>query len=76
MAGVCQRHHAEAPNWGGMLPQIPRLVHRALVENRLEPLEAELRMLVRLQKSRNRLLFIATLLLAILMAWQVYSRAW
>jgi len=67
---------AEGPNWGGMIPQIPRLVHRALVENRLEPIEAELRTLVRLQKSRNRLLFITTLLLAILMAWQVYSRAW
>lgn len=63
----------EAPNWGGMIPQIPRLVHRALHENRLEPLEADLKTLVELQKNRNRLLLIAIFLLALLAAWQIHS---
>jgi ubiquinone biosynthesis protein len=63
----------EAPNWGGTIPQIPRLIHHALHENRLEPLEAELRTLVALQKGRNRLLFFLALLLAILIAWQIHA---
>ncbi len=63
----------EAPNWGGMIPQIPRLVHRALHENRLEPLENELRQLVQAQKSRNKLLFLLALLLSILTAWLIRS---
>ncbi|MBY0578826.1 MAG: ubiquinone biosynthesis regulatory protein kinase UbiB [Burkholderiales bacterium] len=63
----------EAPNWGGTIPQIPRLIHRALHENRLESLETELRTLVELQKGRNRLLFFIVLLLAVFVAWQIRS---
>ena len=71
--GFINSLRTEAPNWGGTIPQIPRLIHRALHENRLEPLESELRTLVALQKSRNRLLFLIALLLALFMAWQIHS---
>ena len=63
----------EAPNWGTTIPQIPRLVHRALYENRLDPIESELGQLVRLQKNRNKLLFLIAVLLMCLIAWQIYS---
>ncbi|HQT25311.1 MAG TPA: ubiquinone biosynthesis regulatory protein kinase UbiB [Burkholderiales bacterium] len=63
----------EAPNWGTTLPQIPRLVHRALHEDRLAPIESEMIRLVQLQKTRNRLLFLISFLLLGLIAWQIYS---
>ncbi len=60
----------EAPNWGGTLPQIPRLIHRALADNRLEPIEAALQSLVREQRTKNRLILLIALLLAALLAWR------
>ncbi len=61
----------EAPNWGGTLPQIPRLIHRALHDNRLEPIEAELKNLVREQRIKNRLILLVALLLAALFLWRI-----
>ncbi len=46
----------EAPYWASTLPQIPRLVHRALVEDRLAPLHGALERLAAEQSRRNRLL--------------------
>ncbi len=63
----------ESPNWGSTLPQIPRLVHRALLDDRLSPIEAEMMKLVQLQKTRNRMLFLIAFLLAGMIVWQVYS---
>ena len=61
----------EAPNWGGTLPQIPRLIHHALSDNRLEPIEAELKNLVREQRIKNRLILLVALLLAALILWRI-----
>jgi len=44
----------EAPKWAGLLPQLPRLAHQALNENRLAQLEAGLTLLLRQQQARNR----------------------
>ena len=46
----------EAPYWASTLPEIPRLVHRALVEDRLAPLHGALERLAAEQSRRNRLL--------------------
>ena len=54
----------EAPKWAGLLPQLPRLAHQALNENRLAQLEAGLTLLLRQQEARNRWLGIIAGLLA------------
>ena len=46
----------EAPYWAGMLPQLPRLLHRALADKRVERLERLLDALVATQKRRAQLL--------------------
>lgn len=45
---------AEAPKWAVLLPQLPRLAHHALNENRLTQLEAGLALMLRQQQTRNR----------------------
>ncbi|MEW6253199.1 MAG: ubiquinone biosynthesis regulatory protein kinase UbiB, partial [Planctomycetota bacterium] len=44
----------EAPKWAALLPQLPRLAHHALNENRLAQLEAGLALMLRQQQARNR----------------------
>jgi ubiquinone biosynthesis protein len=46
----------EAPGWSALLPQLPRLVHRLLAEDRLGDIETRLGALARSQQRRNRLL--------------------
>jgi ubiquinone biosynthesis protein len=55
----------EAPKWASLLPQLPRLAHHALNENRLAQLEAGLTLMLRQQDTRNRWLGLMTGLLAI-----------
>jgi ubiquinone biosynthesis protein len=55
---------AEAPKWAALLPQLPRLAHHALNENRLANLEAGLMLMLRQQNVRNRWLGAITALLA------------
>ncbi|MEW6415407.1 MAG: ubiquinone biosynthesis regulatory protein kinase UbiB [Pseudomonadota bacterium] len=61
----------EAPKWAQLLPQLPRLAHHALNENRLAQLEAGLALMLRQQQARNRWLgaiagLIAALLVSVL----------
>ncbi len=56
---------AEAPKWAALLPQLPRLTHHALNENRLAQLEAGLTRMLRQQHTRNRWLGVIAALLAI-----------
>jgi ubiquinone biosynthesis protein len=63
---------AEAPKWAALLPQLPRLAHHALNENRLAQLEAGLTRMLRQQHTRNRWLGVFALLLAGLLASQVW----
>ncbi len=56
----------EAPKWAALLPQLPRLAHHALNENRLAQLEAGLTLMLRQQQARNRWLGAIAGLLALL----------
>jgi ubiquinone biosynthesis protein len=58
----------EAPGWAATLPQLPRLAHRLLAEDRLSALQVELERLAELGARRNRLLaaLVAVLLAAVL----------
>jgi ubiquinone biosynthesis protein len=58
----------EAPYWGNLIPQLPRLAHQALKENRLAKLETGFDRLLTEQRRRNLwLAAIAVLLGAILL---------
>ena len=59
---------AEAPKWAALLPQLPRLAHQALNENRLAQLENGLTLMLRQQHTRNRWLGLIAGLLATLTA--------
>jgi hypothetical protein len=57
----------EAPNWGVWLPQMPRLIHRALAEGRDEAAAASSR-LAREQRRHTWLLAVLVLLMASILA--------
>ncbi len=66
----------EAPKWAALLPQIPRLAHQALNENRLTQLESGLTLMLRQQHARNRWLGIIATILALSTAtlcWMVFA---
>jgi ubiquinone biosynthesis protein len=58
----------EAPYWGAVIPQLPRLAHTALRADRLEKLETGLEIMLRQQQARNRWLAAIAVLLAVLAA--------
>jgi len=62
----------EAPKWAALLPQLPRLAHHALNENRLAQLEAGLTLMLRQQQARNKWLGAIAGLLTILTAATLY----
>jgi len=62
----------EAPKWAALLPQLPRLAHQALNENRLAQVEAGLTLMLHQQHARNRWLGVIAGLLAILAAATLY----
>jgi ubiquinone biosynthesis protein len=62
----------EAPNWGTLLPQLPRLAHAALSNNTLELLAERLEALTREQERQTQLLALASLLLGGLFALGLY----
>jgi len=69
--GWLRTFQEEAPYWGALIPQLPRLAHQALRTDRLEQLEAGMALMLRQQQARNRWLgVIAGLLAAMLvMGW-------
>jgi ubiquinone biosynthesis protein len=58
----------EAPLWAKMLPQLPRLVHRALAEDTTRRFETALLRLERAQQRQVRMLFGIVAVLALLVA--------
>jgi ubiquinone biosynthesis protein len=54
--GLLRTIVAEAPTWANLLPQLPRLAHRALAEDRLRRIEARLDELVAEERRRTRVL--------------------
>jgi ubiquinone biosynthesis protein len=63
--GLVRTIRHEAPFWAATLPQLPRLVHRALAEDRLGALHAALDRIAVQNARRNRLL---TVLVAAVLA--------
>ena len=61
----------EAPYWGMLIPQLPRLAHQAMKGDRLEKLEAGLALMLRQQQTRNRWLAVMAGLMALLLAAQL-----
>ena len=71
--GLASRIQKEAPNWAIILPEFPRLIHQALAENRNDMLERKMTDLVIEEKRQNRLLALIAILLAGLLAWQIFQ---
>ena len=61
----------EAPYWGALIPQLPRLAHQALRADRLEKLEDGLELMLRQQQARNRWLAVIAMLMALLALLQL-----
>jgi ubiquinone biosynthesis protein len=63
----------EAPYWGMLIPQLPRLANQALRAERLDKLENGLAKLLTQQRSRNRWLAAIATLLAVLVAANLFD---
>ncbi|HUO43999.1 MAG TPA: ubiquinone biosynthesis regulatory protein kinase UbiB [Burkholderiales bacterium] len=63
----------EAPQWGVMLPQLPRLVHRALTDRSDEELRAAIAALRAEQRCRNWLLGGILLALLLMLLTKIHS---
>jgi ubiquinone biosynthesis protein len=70
--GLVRNIREEAPLWTSMLPQLPRLVYRALHEDRALRLERLLEALLATERRRTRVLEWIVLLLAAALAWAVF----
>jgi ubiquinone biosynthesis protein len=66
--GLVRTIRHEAPFWAATLPQLPRLVHRALAEDRLGALQLALERLAAQNARRNRLLWALVILFAMAVA--------
>ncbi|HEX7053853.1 MAG TPA: ubiquinone biosynthesis regulatory protein kinase UbiB, partial [Burkholderiales bacterium] len=71
--GLLRRLSHEAPFWAQTLPQLPRLVHRALAQDRLGELRAALDRVALQSARRNRLLAALLIVAAALLGLAVFS---
>jgi ubiquinone biosynthesis protein len=71
--GLLRTLRREAPHWATVLPELPRLLHRAMRGGRLGRIEGALDALLATERRRTRALEAAVLLLAALLAWLVVS---
>jgi ubiquinone biosynthesis protein len=71
--GLLDTFRREAPYWAQTLPELPRMLHRVLAEDRLGALEAALRELAAEERRRNDLL--SALVLLALVGIAVFSIA-
>jgi ubiquinone biosynthesis protein len=69
--GLVRTLKAEAPTWANLLPQLPRLAHRALAEDRLEAIERRLDALLAEDRRRNRWLAVLALVTIAVAAFAV-----
>jgi ubiquinone biosynthesis protein len=65
LKGLLRALRNEAPRWATMLPQLPRLLHHALADDRVGHIERALEELLVLQRRRNRMIGVAVALLAL-----------
>jgi len=61
----------EAPSWAALLPQLPRLLHQSLVQNRAAQLEGQMLALLREEKRQSKWLAVIALLLAAILVLQM-----
>ena len=71
--GLLRNLKNEAPQWAAMLPALPRLAHRALERDPVEPVRERLDRLLAEQKHQTRLLVLLGLLLAGIAALQLFA---
>lgn len=69
--GFLKSLKTEAPNYAILLPQLPRLLHNYLSKDTTNSNEELLHKLLKQQKRYNTLLFLISLLLLGLLAWQI-----
>jgi len=69
LKGLLRALRNEAPRWATMLPQLPRLLHRALADDRVGRIEHALEEMLVLQRRRNRMIGVAVALLALALGW-------
>ena len=67
--GLLRTLRNEAPRWSTVLPQLPRLLHRALADERIGRIEQALAELLATERRRTRLTEIAVALLAAALVW-------
>jgi ubiquinone biosynthesis protein len=72
--GLLRTLRKEAPYWATMLPQLPRLAHRALAGDRIERVEKLLGELIVLQRRRNRMMAAAIAVAAITLVWVLIGK--
>jgi ubiquinone biosynthesis protein len=72
--GLLRTLRSEAPYWATMLPQLPRLLHRALAGDRVERIERMLEELLALERRRNRMMAIAVAIAAIALIWALIGK--
>ena len=71
--GLIRHLRAEAPYWASMLPQIPRLAHRYLSDDRSRQMQEQIEALLEQQRHQARLLFALTGLLAVMLALLLFG---
>ncbi len=71
--GLTGRVQKEIPNWAVIFPQLPRLFHHMLAENRNQGFEETVQHLIKEEKRQNRLLLFVIILLTALLLWQIYN---
>ncbi|HEY7674461.1 MAG TPA: ubiquinone biosynthesis regulatory protein kinase UbiB [Burkholderiales bacterium] len=71
--GLLRTIRKEAPHWASVLPELPRLLHRALGGDHLGHIERSLDALLATERRRTRAIELAVLLLAGILAWLALS---
>lgn len=69
--GLKKKLEKEVPNWAGLLPELPRLVHHYLDQRINQPAAEELARLVEAQQRQSRLLALGVALLAAILGLQI-----
>jgi ubiquinone biosynthesis protein len=70
--GLLNNLKQEAPAWAALLPQLPRLLHRALSGHPTQALGEDLQRLLAEQRQQTRLLWLSSGLLAAILALQAF----
>ncbi|MEO8103350.1 MAG: ubiquinone biosynthesis regulatory protein kinase UbiB [Betaproteobacteria bacterium] len=73
--GLVRQFKKEAPHWTGMLPQLPRLIHRALENDpsaRLEDIETAINRLNRTQRFQSGVLLTLMIMITLVAGMYVY----